>query len=317
MVRAAVLLTVLAVSVCILGTAQETLDEALALFDPNGDIHVPFSDEGRAQLSRIINRLREALGVPEYLNEESESEVGSFAVAPQDKDLVTKLSQAYYSCADAFLRGLPTQRATFLKGKQWGFKSLRMNPAFAGREGEEGFAAAARAETDVAALFWANANWLRWAEPNILDAIKAGIAQKSLAMSERALELEPSYAFYGSYRALSGFWQGLPSDPITPVLFTGGLRQDYETVRFYLCAVVDEPSVCGEGSVPVDASCTGYFENRVALAQYYLMPLKYWDDAERVLQSVLDEPIGGLYPLYNGLNQRIAAELLIEVRKHL
>ncbi len=295
---------------------QDTLQQALDLFDPDGDIRVEHSEEGREQIVRIIERLREALGVPEYLNETSESEVGAYAVAPADKDLVNKLSQAYYSYADAFLRGEPNQRETFLKGKQWGFKSLRMNSAFVAFEREDGFVAAVRAETDVAALFWANASWLRWAEPNLLDAIKAGIAQKSLAMSERVLALEPSYAVYGAYRALGAFWQGLPSDPITPVLFTGGLRQDYDKVLAHFCPVVADPQFCGEEEL-IDPICSRYFENRVAFAQYYLMPLEHWEDARRVLRSVLDEPDDDPFPLYNGLNREIAAELLAEVERQL
>jgi hypothetical protein len=297
--------------------AQESLEEALALFDVDGDVHVSFDDVGKVQLERIIAVLRDALGVPDYLNEESESEVGALPVAGDQKDLVNKLSQAYYSYADAFLRERPNQRSTFLKGKQWGFKSLRMNPAFVAFEQQDGFVAAVRAETDVAALFWANANWLRWAEPDVLAAIKAGIAQKSLAMSERTLELDPSYSAYASYRALGAFWQGLPSDPISPILFTGGLRQDYDKVLESYCAIVDEPTYCEGVCTLVDPICLEYFEDRVGFAQYYLMPLHHWEDAARVLQSVLDEEVGELFPLYNGLNQLVAEELLREVERNL
>jgi hypothetical protein len=189
-----------------------------------------------------------------------------------------------------------------------------MNPTFVAFEEQDGFVAAAKAETDVAALFWANANWLRWAEPDILSAIRAGIAKKSLAMSERAIELDPGYSTYGSYRALGGFWQEMPSNPILAV-FTGGLMQDYEKVLESLCAVVDEPEFCDDGMI--DPISAGYFENRVLFAKYYLMPLGYWEDAERVLRSVLDEPVGELFPLYNGLNQLIAGELMQEVEEHL
>jgi len=310
------LLWVCCLSLGVVGAAQQTLEEALALFDVDGDIHITFSEEGQEQLRQVIERLQEALGVPDYLNEESESEVGAFPVAPEDKDLINKLSQAYYSYADAFLRGLPNQRATFLKGKQWGLKSLRMNPAFVSFEEEEDFVAAVRQETDVAALFWTNANWLRWAEPNIFDAIRARIAQKSLAMSERALKLDAAYATYGSYRALGAFWQGLPSDPISPV-FTGGLRQDYDKVLASFCKIVDEPTFCEGVAEPIDPSCNDYLENRVVFVQYYLMPLGHWEDARRILRSVLDEEIGDAFPLYNGLNQQIAAELLAEVEEHL
>ncbi|MGB2983221.1 MAG: hypothetical protein WBC63_05085, partial [Candidatus Bipolaricaulia bacterium] len=189
--------------------------------------------------------------------------------------------------------------------------------AFVAFEEQDGFVAAVRMETDIAALFWANANWLRWAEPNILDAIRVGIAQKSLAMSERALTLDPPYVTYASYRALGALWQGLPSDPISPVLFTGGLRQDYDEVLANFCPVVDEPTFCEGVAGLIDPICTGYFENRVLFAQYYLMPRGHWEDAARVLQSVLDEPIGDLFPLYNGLNQEIAFELLRTVKENL
>ena len=295
---------------------QETLEEALALFSENADVHVTFDDVGKGQVERVIAVLREALAVPDFLDEESESEVGALPVAMEDKDLVVKLSQAYYTYADAFLRNHPDQRSAFLKGKQWGFKALRMNPAFVAFEQQDGFVAAVEAETDAAAIFWANANWLRWAEPDILSAIKAGIAKKSLAMSTRALELDEAYSQYGSYRALGGFWQGMPSNPILAV-FTGGLMQDYDEVLASFCAITDEPDFCGGIGEMIDPICEAYFENRVLFAQYYLIPLEYWEDAARVLQSVLDEPIGDLFPLYNGLNQLIAQELLDQVNENL
>jgi len=296
--------------------AAGTIEEALALFPGTTDVAVPFSEEGGAQLAAAIETVKEALGVPDYLDEESESEVGSFPVAAEDKHLVNVLSQAYYTYADVFLREQPHQRSTFLKGKQWGFKGLRMNPVFVAFEQQDGFVAAVNAETDVATLFWANGCWLRWAEPDILAAIKAGIAKKSLAMSERVLELDPSYANYGAYRALAAFWQGLPSDPIS-ALFTGGLMQDYEKVLYYFCHVVDEPSYCNVVASLLDPVCLEYLENRVMFAEYYLMPLGHWQDAERVLQSAVDAPIGESFILYNALSREIAASLLAEVREHL
>ena len=314
--RAFVVLCIGCAFLSLSAASEMPIDEALALFDPDGDVHVAFSDVGKAQLEGIIAALRGALGVPDVLDEESEAEVGAFPVAADAKDLINKLSQAYYSYADAFLRDHPDQRVTFLKGKQWGFKSLRMNPTFVAFEEQDGFVAAVEAETDVAALFWANANWLRWAEPDILSAIKAGIAKKSLAMSTRAIELDPAYSTYGSYRALGAFWQGMPSNPILAV-FTGGLMQDYDQVLESFCAVVDEPDFCGGTAGMLDPISAAYFENRVLFAKYYLMPLEHWEDAARILRSVLDESIGDLFPLYNGLNREIARELLHEVEDHL
>jgi hypothetical protein len=35
-----------------------------------------------------------------------------------------------------------------------------------------------------------------------------------------------------------------------------------------------------------------------------------------VLQSILDDPIGDTYPLYNAFDQELAKELLAEVNEH-
>jgi hypothetical protein len=42
-----------------------------------------------------------------------------------------------------------------------------------------------------------------------------------------------------------------------------------------------------------------------------------WTEAARVLQSILDEPVGDLHPLYNAFDQVLARELLAEVEKKL
>ena len=91
----------------------------------------------------------------------------------------------------------------------------------------------------------------------------------------------------------------------------------YDKVLASFCKIVDEPTFCEGVAALIDPICNDYLENRVVFVQYYLMPLGYWEDARRILQSVLDEPIGDAFPLYNGLNQQIAAELLAEVAKHL
>ena len=305
-----------------LGTSQGfassamPIEEALGLFSPDDDMMISFDAEGREQLEQAIGAIRDRLGIPDYLDETDEAQVGAFAVAPADKDLVNKLSQAYYTLADVFLRQHPSQESTFLMGKQWGFKSLRMNPSFVVFEEQDGFIAAVRAETDIVALQWASANWLRVAEFDIMAAVTGQIPPKAKAMVERMLELDESYMCYGAYRAMGAFWQGLPSDPISPILI-GGLRQNYDQVLANFCRVVDEPTLCAECGGMIDPICNEYFENRTFFVKYYLIPLKHWEDAARILRSVIDEPIGETYPLMNALCQQIASELLADVETHL
>jgi hypothetical protein len=299
------------VSLCAIGASgfAMTLGEALALFQ-NDNIAVTFTDEGREQLLDVIGTLRAALGVTDALNEEIEGDVDkpqeggvmAFAVDASLKDVVTKLSQAYYTLANVFYTP-ETNEATYLRGKHWGLKSLRMNPAFVELE-KKSFVDAAKAETDVPALYWATANWLRVSQKNALAAVFAGVPAKTQAMSERTLELDPGYVAGGSYRSLGAYWSGLP------------IGKDMEKALSFLCHVVTEPicSACGDCQ-PALAAADEYFENRTFIAEFYYMEKSMWADAARVLESVIAEPIGTKYPLMNAYAQDNARKLLAEVLK--
>lgn len=281
-----------------------TLDEALALFQ-HDNVVVAYSDEGRLQLEQIIETLRSALGVTDALNERSEDAVMAFEVPLDQKDVVNKLSQAYYTLANVFISDNENE-TIYLKGKHWGLKSLRMNPAFAQLERSEGFVDAVNAETDVPALYWATANWLRVSQKNPLQAVFAGVPAKTQAMSERTLELDPAYVSGGSYRSLGAYYSGLP------------IGRDLNKALFYLCHVVTEPacSACGDCQ-PALAGADAYFENRTFIAEFYYMEKKMWTDAALVLESVLADPIGDVYPLMNAYSQENARKLLEEVNERL
>jgi hypothetical protein len=293
------------VSLCAIGASglAMTLGEALALFQ-NDNIAVTYTDAGREQLLDVIATLRSALGVTDALNEENEDQVMAFVVDASLKDVVTKLSQADYTLANVFYTP-ETNEPTYLRGKHWGLKSLRMNPTFAELE-KKGFVDAAKAETDVAALYWATANWLRVSQKNALAAVFAGVPAKTQAMSERTLELDPDYVAGGSYRSLGAYWSGLP------------IGKDMDKALSFLCHVVTEPicSACGDCQ-PALAGADEYFENRTFIAEFYYMPEGMWADAARVLETVLAEPIGTKYPLMNAYAQDNARKLLAEVQTHL
>jgi len=312
-----------------------SLDDALALFQ-GSDIMVPYSEEGQQQLEEAIDALKEAIGVPDGLAETDEDAVGALAVDPADKDLLNKLSQAYYTLMDAFLQNDPDVTtadviAMYLKGKNWGMKSLRMNPEFVRIEQQDGFIAAVRAETDVAALYWTNANWLRSISQTKDDKLKAmliwGVPPKSEAMMFRLLELDDTYNSYGTYRSLGAFWGGMEKLPM------GYFRKNLAKSLYYFCKVVDEPQVCAEAECEdcpaysqFDPAANEYFENRLFFVEYYLMEYLawkgieqggLWEDAKRILADILAEPIGDKHPLYNAISQEKAAEFLEEVEEHL
>jgi len=317
------LLLVSTVAGLVVPAAAMTLDEALAIFHGD-DVGVPYSAEGKAQLEAAIEAFRVALGVPASLNETSEDRVGEFAVDMANKSILNKLSQCYYTLADIFVPRGDDQKALYLKGKAWGFKSLRMNPQFAALEKtgtpgnkEDNFIEAVQAETDVPALYWANANWLRTSEYDKFGALTGGVPPKSEAMALRTLELAPTYICYGSYRSLGAFWGGLPVIPLLNLPY----EQDLTKSLPYFCCVVNEPALCTActkcTTCPIDPSVNEYFENRYFFAEFYLKEMKLWADAKRVLESILADPIGDKYPLYNGVDQEKARTLLIEVNAEL
>jgi len=181
-----------------------------------------------------------------------------------------------------------------------------MNPGFVALEKAENFVAAAKAETDVAALYWATANWLRVSQKNALEAVFAGVPAKTQAMSERTLELDPGYVAGGSYRSLGAYWSGLP------------IGKDMDKALDFLCHVVTQPvcSACG-ACQPALAAADEYFENRTFIAEFYYMEKGMWAEAAAVLQAVLAEPIGDKYPLMNAYAQWNAQALLAKVQEHL
>ena len=187
-----------------------------------------------------------------------------------------------------------------------------MSTAFAAEELRHGFIEAVNQETDVPALFWTYGNWSRKDEYDPLGAIIRDDPPKLVALIERTLEQDHAYADYASYRALAAFWGGLPPLP----LYKYG--QNLPRALSYICPVVNEPTYCEAcADCPVSDDVDEYFENRLILAQYYLIEKKLWEDAARVLQSILDDEIGERFMLYNAYCVERAQILLEEVTGHL
>lgn len=288
-----------------------TIDEALQLFPKSSDIMIEYNASGRAQLEEAIQAFEDALGVTPSFDYTDEDAYMALSVATEHKDWVNKLSQSYYTLGDVFLRNGDAAARVFDKGRLWGLKSLRMNPEFATEEKRHDFIAAVDQETDVAALYWTYANWARKDEFDKLWAIARNDPPKLLALAERTLAVDETYIAYGPYRSLAAFWGGLPPLPLTK------FGQNLPRTLSYICPVIDEPGYCSDcADCPIDPDCNAYFENRLIFAQYYLMEKGLWDEAARVLQSIIDDPIGARYPLYNGLDQHLARELLDRVNKH-
>ena len=280
-----------------------TLDEAIGLFVAN-DISVPFSDEGEATILEMMDAFLVALGVDDSLDQTNEEAVMDFEIDYSLREVVSKLAQSYYTLGNIFIPAEENEEV-HLKGKHWGLKALRMNPEFVAMEESDDFVAAVAVETDITALYWATSNWLRVAQKHPMQALFAGVTTKTLAMSERALELDPTYMVGGPYRSLGAYFSGLP------------VGRDLDKSLQYFCHINDA-AVCAECEVgDVVAGAEGYYENLTFLAEFYYMETGMWAEAAVLLQQVLDSPVGDTYILYNEYSHVNAANLLEKVNAEL
>ena len=285
--------------------AQDAMDLNTALsFFVNDQIMIEFSAEGQAQLEQIILALKAGVGAPDDLNEQSEEAVGALEIDIALKEVVNKLAQAYYTLANVFLTTpdgeFPTD--TYLAGKHWGFKSLRMNPDFNDLEGGR-FDDSVAQETDYRAMYWTNSNWLRASTENKLAAVFAGVPAKAEMLMMRVLELAPEFIYGGVYRSLGAYYEQLP----------GIAGRDINKALFYLCHLVDEAGYCADCSFgevgDMVPSAYDYLENQTFFVEYYLIPEGHWEDANRILQDVLASEIGTDAALMNAYSKAHAQTL--------
>jgi hypothetical protein len=290
------------------GATDEEISDALALFPAGQDVSVSYTDEGQTALESAVEILEEALGVTVLFDHTDEDAYMGLAIEIEKKSWINALSRGYYTLGDVFLKDDEAKKVAFVRGQYWGLKSLRMSATFSEEELRHGFIEAVNQELDVAALFWTYGNWTRKDEFDPLGAIARNDPPKLEVLIERAFEIDPSYAVDAPYRALAAFWGGLPSIP----LYTYG--QNLPRALSYICPVIDEPDYCDACSdCPVIDDVPAYFENRLIFAQYYLMEMELWEEAARVLQDILDDPIDERFPLYNAYCAELAQELLNEV----
>ena len=291
---------------------DEEISAALALFPEGQDVAVTLSDEGRDSLESAIEILETALGVTVLFDHADETAYMALDIDLEKKAWVNALSQAYYTWGDVFFENDDAKKTAFTRGQYWGLKSLRMSSAFAAEELRHEFIDAVNQETDIAALFWTYGNWSRKDEYDVLGAVFRNDLPKLVAMIERCFEVNELFMDYAAYRALAAFWGGLPPLP----LMTFG--QNLPRALSYICPVLNEPEYCETcGDCPVAADVDDYFENRLIFAQYYLMEMELWDEAARVLQSILDDQIGERFMLYNAYCIERAQLLMDDVVEHL
>lgn len=206
--------------------------------------------------------------------------------------VLNRLSQLCYEAA-LFAEGhTPEDEELYTKGKEYGFRSLRLNEEFAAHE-SEGLKEALAYVTDVAAMHWTANNW------GMLCGIHPiqGLLQQGsvLALFSRCVELEP------------GFWGASAASALGSLLIMlpGPMGGDDEAgLALVEDSIVRDPA---------------YLHNRIILAEYwgftynFLGSLTGVRDAELIEREtaiVLEGEIGD-WPFWNR-QAKIAAERLLD-----
>jgi len=205
--------------------------------------------------------------------------------------VLNRLSQLCYE-AGMFSEGnAPGDEELFTKGKEYGFRSLRLNGDFAAHE-SEGFEEALSFVTDVAAMHWTANNWGMICG---IHPIQGLLEQGSvLTLFARCVELEPGFWGASSASALGSLLIMLPGP-------MGG--DDEAGLELVEDSIVRDPS---------------YLQNRIILAEYwgftynFLGALTGVRDAELIEREtaiVLEGEIGD-WPFWNR-QAKLAAERLL------
>jgi len=211
--------------------------------------------------------------------------------------VLNRLSQLYYELTTFSEGDTAEDRELFLKGKDYGFRSLELNRQFS-RWKLRDFSKAVSFITDPAALYWTASNWGTLFRYSPLEGL-AHVGDVE-AMYERCLEVDESYWGGSCHNALGALLVTTPG-------FLGG---DAEEGRVHL-----------ERAIEIDPQ---YLQNRVVYAEFWgftydafgnRVGIRDRELIETQLNYVLEAPIGERWPFWNREAKKGARRLLEELRR--
>ena len=205
--------------------------------------------------------------------------------------VLNRLAQAYFELGEAYLFDPAEREAAYAAGRDHALMSLRLDPRFDEIEAQDGFRAALRSATDVAAIFWYGNALGKWLDYNQLIAVFGGVLDV-LASYERAIELDETYFGGAPQRSLAAL--------IAQAHFVIG-KSPADSVPHYERAMEIDPA---------------YLESYVNYAEHYAGPMKeraLYDDLLQTLDDLSsDSEIVAAWPFYNYLAIRRARTLSTE-----
>jgi len=212
--------------------------------------------------------------------------------------VLNRLAQLHYELTTFTPGDTPEDEEVFRKGKEYGLRSLRLNPEFASLE-EDDFDGAVAAVIDPAALLWTADNWGALLDYNPISGLL--YLGRVRTLYERCLAVDEDYWGASAHNALGAMCI------VTPAALGG----DEEAGRAHLEAAL--------------SLAPTYLLNRVVYAQYWGFTYDLFGNVtgvrdaafiEEQLRIVLDAPIGE-WPFWNREAKREAEALLADLKERI
>ncbi len=214
----------------------------------------------------------------------------------QQAQVLNRLAQLHYEKSVLREGDTDEDRQLLEKGKEYGLRSLRLNPDFAEWEARD-FAKAVSFVTDVGALLWTADNWGGIFQFDPLAGL-TGVG-KLIVMHRRCLELEEAFWGASCHNALGAILVTSPG-------FLGG---DPEEGKEHLERAIE--------------LAPDYLTNHVVYAEYWGFTYDAFGNKngvrdreliERTVELVREAPIGE-WPFWNRIAKRDAERLLEELEE--
>jgi len=171
------------------GNVQVLLEKAQSLWQQRGE---------QAKLEEAIKAYEEVISID-----------------PENLEVLTQLSRAYYLLADGYLEGgdVEKQLETYNKGAQYGERAMALDPEFRKR-----VEAGAKIEDAIqvldtkyiGAIYWSASNLGKWArKKGFLTTLK--YKDKIRKMVQRVLEMDERYFYGAPHRYFGAYYAVAPS----------------------------------------------------------------------------------------------------------
>ena len=130
--------------------------------------------------------------------------LGMIKIDPENTELHTYASQAFYGLAYGFNEDTRPQRASdfYIRGLEHGIRALELSGAnnlLDGKLTDFNAQVSKMGKREVPAMFWASSNWAKWIDMHRDDPLAIAQLARATALMQRVIELDENFYFGGAH----------------------------------------------------------------------------------------------------------------------